>query len=146
MRIVVSWYKTLAVTAAAATLALAACNGHESNLPVTSPNGGTSTAGTIKSDNAVSFGLIITELVINSLKHGFPDGRKGQICVDFAAAGPDWRLCVSDNGIGRPPAAPARSGLGTRIIESVAQHLKATVEIVNPCSGAKTIISHIGEA
>jgi two-component system, sensor histidine kinase PdtaS len=109
---------------------------------------GTSTGGTIKSDNAVSFGLIITELVINSLKHGFPNGRKGQISVDFAADGADWRLCVSDNGIGRAPAAaaPSRSGLGTRIIESVAQHLKATVEIIPLRPGTATIISHAGEA
>jgi chemotaxis protein methyltransferase CheR len=109
---------------------------------------GTSSGGTIRSDSAVSFGLIITELVINSLKHGFPHGRKGQISVDFAVNGPDWRLCVSDNGIGRVPAAAAssHSGLGTRIIESVAQHLKATVEIAALCPGTATIISHAGEA
>jgi two-component sensor histidine kinase len=35
------------------------------------------TPGTIRSEDAVSFGLIVTELVINSLKHGFPAAARG---------------------------------------------------------------------
>ena len=59
------------------------------------------TNGTIKSEDAVSFGLIVTELVINSLKHGFPGGRKGQIVVAYVKDGAGWRLTVSDDGVGR---------------------------------------------
>jgi chemotaxis protein methyltransferase CheR len=105
-----------------------------------------STAGAIKSDCAVSFGLIIAELVINALKHGFPDGRKGRIAVDFAASGPDWRLSVSDDGVGRPhnPAAPHRIGLGTNIVDALAHQLKATVEIVTSGPGSSTVITHAG--
>jgi len=104
----------------------------------------TSTDGAVKSEDAVSFGLIITELVINSLKHGYPNGRKGEICVDFAIDGPDWRLCVSDNGVGRPlkPAGPG--GVGTRVIASVARHLNARVEIVTGDSGMAVIVTNAG--
>ena len=39
-------------------------------------------------DTSVSLGLIVTELVINALKHAFPDDRKGAIVVDYRSRGP----------------------------------------------------------
>jgi two-component sensor histidine kinase len=103
-----------------------------------------SAGGTIKSEDAVSFGLIVTELVINSLKHGFPDGRNGHIEVDFVRDGADWRLSVSDDGVGRPiaPAIGVRSGLGTSIVEALARNLGAKVEIGLPGRGATTGVVH----
>ena len=100
--------------------------------------------GTIKSNDAVSFGLIVTELVINALKHGFPDGRGGHIMVAFAHDGPYWRLSVSDDGIGRQhdPAGPAHAGLGTSIVEALARQLKANVEISDGHPGTATVIVH----
>jgi chemotaxis protein methyltransferase CheR len=105
-----------------------------------------STGGTIRSDDAVNFGLIVTELVVNALKHGFPDGRKGRIAVDFAAEGSNWRLSVSDNGVGRRlgPADRGHDGLGTSIVEALARHLKASVEISPGRPGATTTIVHAG--
>jgi chemotaxis protein methyltransferase CheR len=99
-----------------------------------------SAGGTIKSEDAVSFGLIVTELVINSLKHGFPNGRNGHIEVDFVRNKGDWRLSVSDDGVGRPsgPATRGRPGLGTSIIEALAHNLGARVEIGEPDRGAIT--------
>ena len=100
--------------------------------------------GKIKTDDAVSFGLIITELVINALKHGFPAGRPGRIDVDFVADGPDWRLTISDNGVGRPKdSTPGRAGLGTNIVEALARQLKARVEIdLDRIGGSSTSIVH----
>ncbi|HEY4940637.1 MAG TPA: histidine kinase dimerization/phosphoacceptor domain -containing protein [Rhizomicrobium sp.] len=103
----------------------------------------TSTDGTIKSDDAISFGLIVTELVINALKHGYPDGRQGCIEVDFAADGPNWRLTVSDDGVGRPAdGEQSHTGLGTNIVEALARHLKARVEIAQNDIGSSTSIVH----
>src|SRR6185503_11546103 len=51
---------------------------------------------------SVSLGLIVTELVINALKHAFPGHRPGKIVVDYKSHGPNWTLSVSDNGIGMP--------------------------------------------
>jgi chemotaxis protein methyltransferase CheR len=100
--------------------------------------------GTIKSDEAVSFGLIVTELVINALKHGFPDGRQGHIAVDFIRDGADWRLSVSDNGVGRQHdlTEPNHVGLGTSIVEALARQLKARVEISDCHPGTVTAIVH----
>ncbi len=106
-----------------------------------------STGGKIKSDDAISFGLIITELVINALKHGFPDGRQGHVEVDFAAKGADWRLSVRDDGVGRPATQATRpAGLGTSIVEALARHLKATVEIASSDKGSSTTIVHTESA
>jgi two-component sensor histidine kinase/PAS domain-containing protein len=101
-------------------------------------------AGAIKSEHAVSFGLIVTELVINSLKHGFPGTGKGHIAVTYAKDGDDWCLAVVDNGVGRvsDPPEGARVGLGTSIVEVLARNLDAQVEIGHPSAGAATAIIH----
>jgi two-component sensor histidine kinase len=105
------------------------------------------TAGAIKSEHAVSFGLIVTELVINSLKHGFPDNAQGHIAVTYAKDGDDWCLSVADDGVGRLPNPPegAHVGLGTSIVEVLARNLKAHVEIGHPCAGAATKIIHLAQ-
>ena len=46
-------------------------------------------------DVSVSLGLIVTELVINALKHAFPNERAGKIKVDYHAHGPNWTLSVT---------------------------------------------------
>jgi two-component system, sensor histidine kinase PdtaS len=88
------------------------------------------TSGRAVSSEAVSLGLIVTELVINALKHGFPSGDKGEILVKYDAQDSGWQLSVSDNGSGPKEAAgePAHIGLGTSIVEALAHQLKATVE------------------
>ena len=57
------------------------------------------------SSEAVSLGLIVTELVINALKHGFKGGEESEILVKYDAQGSDWQLSVSDNGSGRKRAS-----------------------------------------
>ena len=88
----------------------------------------TSDAGTVTSREAVSLGLIVTELILNALKHAFTDDRADrQIAVGFAIAGTNWKLSVADNGIGAPVGvfAQAKSGLGTSIVNALAQQLEA---------------------
>ena len=86
--------------------------------------------GTVTSEQAVSMGLIATELVINSLKHAFPIGAKGTIIVGFESTLNAWRLFVSDDGVGigtHLADAPARSGLGTSIVEALTRQLGGRV-------------------
>lgn len=88
--------------------------------------------GTASSSQAVSIGLIVTELVINALKHAFPDNRTdaGIVTITYELAEPNWRLSVSDNGIGRPEGNLDKliPGLGTTIVEALAKQLDARVE------------------
>jgi len=80
---------------------------------------------------AECLGLIVTELVMNALKHGFPGDRTdGRITVGYDAAGTNWKLSVADNGIGRPDGvfAQVKTGLGTSIVKALAHQLGAQVE------------------
>jgi two-component sensor histidine kinase len=102
--------------------------------------------GSITSREAVSLGLIVTELILNALKHAFPDGGKSdhQITVRFEVAGSNWKLSVADNGIGAPVGvfAQAKSGLGTSIVNALAQQLDARVEVSSGASGTTVSVSH----
>lgn len=49
---------------------------------------------------AIPVGLIINELVTNSIKHGFSPDKNGKITVHFKRAGLEYELIVKDNGVG----------------------------------------------
>src|SRR6186997_2909468 len=53
--------------------------------------------GITTADISVSLGLIVTELVINALKHAFPQDRKGKILVAYQSRTPNWTLSVTDD-------------------------------------------------
>ena len=104
-------------------------------------------AGTASSAEAVSIGLIVTELVINAFKHAFVGaGRPGLLVVAYKAVEMSWRLTVSDNGIGTPEgkldAAKTTAGLGTIIVEALAKQLDARVNIVRSPHGTAVTITH----
>jgi two-component sensor histidine kinase len=87
--------------------------------------------GSTTSREAECLGLIVTELVMNALKHGFPGDRTdARITVGYDAAGTNWKLSVADNGIGRPDGvfAEVKTGLGTSIVKALAHQLGAQVE------------------
>jgi two-component sensor histidine kinase len=98
----------------------------------------------VHADISVSLGLIVTELVINALKHAFPGGRHGKITVDYQSHGPNWTLSVADNGVGMPEdPASATPGLGTSIVEALARQLRARVQVADAKPGTDVSIIHI---
>lgn len=97
------------------------------------------------SREAESLGLIVTELVMNALKHAFPDEKAaGTITVAYDIAGTNWKLTVSDNGIGkkRGEFANGKSGLGTGIIKALSHQLNAQVETLAGHEGTVVSITH----
>lgn len=80
--------------------------------------------------DSVSVGLIVTELVINALKHAFPDHRHGEIKVGYVDSSKGWKLTVADDGVGMPGNMPdAKAGLGTTIVNALAKQLHAVVHV-----------------
>jgi two-component sensor histidine kinase len=94
-------------------------------------------------DVSVSLGLIVTELAINALKHAFPDDRSGKIEVDYNSHGPNWTLSVSDTGVGMPKnAGDAKAGLGTSIVQALAQQLQANITVSDRNPGTSVSLAH----
>jgi two-component sensor histidine kinase len=76
-------------------------------------------------DVAIPCGLIINELVSNSLKHAFPEGKKGQIEIILNSIGEDMiELLVRDNGVGIPEGIDFRKtdSLGLHIVNILVEH------------------------
>ena len=100
----------------------------------------------MSSSDAVSIGLIVTEAVVNALKHAFKaDEKDGRIVVSYEVMGEDWKLAVTDNGMGKPETGPdvAKVGLGTSIVNALAQQLDARVALVTGEGGTNVSITHI---
>lgn len=74
-------------------------------------------------DTAIPCGLIINELVSNSLKYAFPDGRKGEIMVALEPVEGSIELRVADNGVGIPEGLDIKNtrSLGLRLVTILAE-------------------------
>ena len=102
-------------------------------------------AGAVVSHQAVSIGLIVTELVMNALKHAFTGEKKdAAIVVSYKASDTDWKLTISDNGIGKRDlsASESRGGLGTSLVKSLAKQLDAQVSTASDAHGTAVSITH----
>ena len=105
--------------------------------------------GMIASATAVSLGLIVTELVINALKYGFPGGKPdATIDVRYEIRADDWQLLVSDNGIGKSDTNPPKVavGLGTTIVAALAKQLGAEVTVTNDAIGYAVTVARAAPA
>jgi PAS domain S-box-containing protein len=79
----------------------------------------------VQIDVAVPCGLILNELISNSLKHAFPGGRKGEILITLRKTGDDIvELCVADNGIGVPDGFDFRKSekMGIQSVYAIIEH------------------------
>ena len=68
-------------------------------------------------------GLIINELVTNSLKYAFPDGRAGTINVRLTSVGTEHVLTVRDNGIGKAAPFSDSTGFEQRLVQAMTNQL-----------------------
>lgn len=97
----------------------------------------------VKANTSISLGLVVTELIINALKHGFPGNRSGSIGVSYRTRGANWTLTVRDDGVGMPAAdSGATPGLGTSIIEAIARQLDARIAVTDAAPGTCVAIEH----
>lgn len=99
--------------------------------------------GSATPDIAVSFGLLTTELVINALKHAFPNNQSGNVLVSYEASSSGWSLSIADDGVGQSQSQQAGPrGLGTSIIGAIANQLQAIIRTESSPKGTKVSITH----
>jgi two-component sensor histidine kinase len=82
-------------------------------------------------ETAVPCGLIISELVSNSLKYAFPDGMKGEIFVSLKLVDEGYELTISDNGIGLPDELDLEKidSLGLLLVTSLTEQIDGEITI-----------------
>lgn len=97
----------------------------------------------LATDQAVSIGLLINELITNAVKYAYPGGS-GEVRLILAPTERDeLRLEVSDRGIGLPAnwgSAPS-DGLGTKLISSLSRQLGGQVEWQDANPGTRFVLS-----
>ena len=82
-------------------------------------------------NTAIPLGLIVNEIVTNSLKHAFPEGQEGEINIDFHPNNNYYEFTVKDNGIGFPTDLDFQNtnSLGLQMITSLTDQIDGKIEL-----------------
>jgi two-component sensor histidine kinase len=93
-------------------------------------------------NTAIPVGLIINELVSNSLKYAFPDGRDGEISIAIRRENDTLSILFKDNGVGIPQDVDWRNSksLGLRLVVSLVEQLEGTIEMDRTAGTTFTIV------
>jgi PAS domain S-box-containing protein len=93
-------------------------------------------------NTAIPVGLIINELVSNTLKYAFPDGRKGEIFIAIKREDHILSILIKENGIGIPEDLDWRNAksLGLRLVISLVEQLQGTIELDRSAGTAFKIV------
>jgi PAS domain S-box-containing protein len=84
-------------------------------------------------DHAIPLGLIVNEMITNSLKHAFSGRKGGKLAVSLSRSKEDVILTVSDDGIGFPTDVDYRKTetLGMRLVTALVQQIDGAIELRN---------------
>jgi two-component sensor histidine kinase len=93
----------------------------------------------VPSSVAVHVGLIVNELVTNSLKYAYPDARGGIIAVEIRSDGARIAITVADDGVGCPSST--RPGLGSKLVRMLARQLGGSVAREDAKPGCRTRVT-----
>jgi two-component sensor histidine kinase len=93
-------------------------------------------------NTAVPLGLIVNELVSNSMKHAFPDEREGEIDIRFFKEDDNYVLVVKDDGVGMPPDLDINTTetLGLQVVDSLITQIHGDLKLIRE-GGTKFQIS-----
>lgn len=82
-------------------------------------------------ETAIPLGLLVNEIVANSVVHAFPNNRKGEIKVVLRREGDEFTLRISDNGVGIPDNVEFEKAetLGFQLIKNLAKQLDGQLEL-----------------
>jgi len=84
-------------------------------------------------DRAIPFGLIVNEVLTNSLRHAFPDGKNGEIRIRLRAVNQrKLEFVLIDNGVGFPEDAAFHKtdSLGLQLVNELAEQIGGDIKLV----------------
>ncbi|MDR6147982.1 two-component sensor histidine kinase [Sphingomonas sp. SORGH_AS870] len=94
----------------------------------------------VKTDRAVSIGVIVTELVTNACKYAYPD-RAGEVRIFLSRVEQGCELVVEDDGCGMAvDQKPQGTGLGAKLIRAMAQSLQTTLDYDPNHAGVRAVL------
>jgi two-component sensor histidine kinase len=93
-------------------------------------------------NTAIPLGLIVNELVSNSMKHAFPNNKQGKIDIKFNLDNGNYSMIVSDNGVGFPQDYNIENSdsLGLKIVNSLTEQIDGEIKI-EISNGSKFILN-----
>ena len=82
-------------------------------------------------NTVIPLGLIVNELVSNSMKHAFPSNKQGKIDIKFKLNDGNYSMIVSDNGVGFPQNYNIQNSdsLGLKIVNSLTEQIDGEIKI-----------------
>ena len=83
-------------------------------------------------DTAIPCGLIVNELVSNSLKHAFKEGQKGEIRIELRTIGEGmYRMVIADNGVGMDTSLDLekRQTLGLQLVNALVKQIDGKIKV-----------------
>jgi two-component sensor histidine kinase len=99
----------------------------------------------LRTDASVSLGVAVQELVTNAFKYAYPEDKPGEVRVRLKRLDAEKaELTVEDDGVGiAPNATHAGTGLGSKIIRTMAATLQTQVEYINrsPGTAARLVLT-----
>ncbi|WP_336489861.1 PAS domain-containing protein [Methylobacterium nigriterrae] len=90
---------------------------------------------------AAPLALMMHELATNAVRHAFPDGRAGRVCIAAHRDDGGLRLLIEDDGIGLPAGAGNPAGFGRNLVEMVVRQLRGTIAWQPAAPGTRVEIS-----
>ena len=82
-------------------------------------------------DSAIPLGLIINELVSNTMKYAFPEQKKGSVLISLKDNMKELLLVVQDDGVGMDVSKKSNQSFGLSLVNSLMRKLKAEIDIVS---------------
>lgn len=84
--------------------------------------------GELDLNMAISLGLVVSEALVNAIKHAFPDGHGGTIRISASINNEEWNVVIADNGIGFDEEQDA--GTGINLIYALVGQMRGTVRFI----------------
>ena len=93
---------------------------------------------------AIPLGLILNELISNSLKYAFPEGKTGEVVISVQKDDHTLTVIFRDNGIGIPPDLDWKNtqSLGLRLVNTLVDQMDGTIELDRSDGTRFTLVLH----
>jgi two-component sensor histidine kinase len=99
----------------------------------------------VPASRAASLALLIDELVVNAIRHAFPDGRAGRVLIAAHKTDGMLRIEITDDGVGMPDPTGGtedeRRGFGLTIVELLGRQLRASIRREDAQPGLRTVVT-----